>query len=95
MLGLKTNQTMEKDKKFIIEALALAIAVTCGLIIWVNFTLHKKRKDINSIQAYQSFREINLSGVQDSEIFSEEVDCVWVDRLGITNVSFKQNYSNQ
>lgn len=95
MLGLKTNQTMKKDKIYIAEAIALAIAVACGLIIWVNFTLKKKRKEVDSIQAYQSFKSINLSGVPDNEIFSEEVDCVWVDRLGNTNVSFKQKYPIQ
>ena len=94
-MGLKTRKEMKRDKVLIIEAIALAIAVTCGLIIWVNFTLHKKRRDSDSIQAYQSFKGINLSGVPDKEIFSEDVDCVWVDRLGITNVSFKQTYPIQ
>jgi hypothetical protein len=86
---------MEKNKLLIIEAIALAIGVTCGLIIWVNFTLHKRKTNTDSVSAYQSIKGINLSGVPDREIFSEDVDCVWVDRLGITNVSFKQTYSNQ
>lgn len=86
---------MKKDKVFIIEAIALAIAVTCGLIIWVNYTLHKRKLNNDPVSAYQPIKSINLSGVLESEMFSEEIDCVYVDRLGITNVSFKQNYSNQ
>jgi hypothetical protein len=86
---------MKKNKVFIIEAIALAIAVAGGLIIWVNFTLHKRKLLNQPVSAYQSMKSIDLSGVPDNEFFSEEIDCVYVDHLGITNVSFKQKFSNQ
>ncbi len=86
---------MERNKVYIAEAIALAILVAGGLIIWVNYTLHHKKLRNEPVNAYQSFKSVNLSGIPESEIFSEEIDCVYYDRLGNKNVSFKQNFSNQ
>lgn len=41
---------------------------------------------------YQSIKPIDLSGVPESEIFSEEIDTIFYDELGIKNVRFKQTF---
>jgi len=62
-----------------------------GLIIYNVFS--PKRSDYSSVASkYEAIKSVNLSGVPDNEIFSEEIDCVYTDRLGIKNVTFKQDY---
>lgn len=41
---------------------------------------------------YESFKPINLSGVPENEIFSEEIDTIFYDKLGNKNVRFKQTF---
>ena len=41
---------------------------------------------------YQATKPIDLSGVPESEVFSEEVDTIFYDELGIKNVRFKQTF---
>lgn len=42
--------------------------------------------------SYQAIKPIDLSGVPASEVFSEEVDTIFYDELGIKNVRFKQTF---
>lgn len=41
---------------------------------------------------YQAIKPIDLSGVPASEVFSEEIDTIFYDELGIKNVRFKQTF---
>lgn len=41
---------------------------------------------------YESSRAMNLSGVPEDEIFSEQIDTIFYDELGIKNVRFKQTF---
>jgi hypothetical protein len=41
---------------------------------------------------YESSRSINLSGVPEQENFSEQIDTIFIDELGIKNVRFKQTF---
>lgn len=44
---------------------------------------------------YQFLSRVKTYEVPQDEVFSEEVDTIYYDRLGIKNVSFKQNYFRQ
>ncbi len=78
---------MKKIKKII----TIAIVCANGTVIYNVFS-PKKAESTQAYKKYESFKPVNLSGVPEEEIFSEEVDCVYVDRLGIKNVTFKQDY---
>jgi hypothetical protein len=41
---------------------------------------------------YQRSKTINVSGVPEYENFSEEIDTIFYDELGIKNVRFKQTF---
>lgn len=44
---------------------------------------------------YQFLSRVKTYEVPQDEVFSEEVDTIYYDKLGIKNVSFKQNYFRQ
>lgn len=70
----------------------ITIVAICanGLIIYNVFS--PKHTESNQIyNKYEAIKPINVSGVPEDEIFSEEIDCVYTDRLGIKNVTFKKN----
>ena len=80
---------MKKVKK------AIAIAVVCanGLIIYNVFS-PKTNQSNQIISKYEAIKSVNMSGVPEDEIFSEEIDCVYIDQMGIKNVTFKQKNFN-
>lgn len=44
---------------------------------------------------YNFLSRVKTYEVPQDEVFSEEVDTIYYDRLGIKNVSFKQKYFKQ
>lgn len=55
--------------------------------------LHTRPMRREQLQSnYQGIKPIDLSGVPESEIFSEEIDTIFYDELGIKNVRFKQTF---
>ncbi len=44
---------------------------------------------------YNFLSRVKTYEVPQDEVFSEEVDTIYYDRLGIKNVSFKQKYFRQ
>ncbi len=70
----------------IISAIALA---TMALILYMVQTTPTQQIIPNT---YQGRSAVNLSGVPEEENFSEEIDTIFYDELGIKNVRFKQTF---
>jgi hypothetical protein len=56
------------------------------------YKVHQSKPQQTMQSNYQSGKSIDLSGVPESEIFSEEIDTIFYDELGIKNVRFKQTF---
>lgn len=64
-----------------------------GLVMWMMFKPNKAEQSV--ADKYQFLSRVKTYEVPQDEVFSEEVDTIYYDRLGIKNVSFKQNYFRQ
>jgi hypothetical protein len=69
----------------IISVIALATMV---LIVYMT---QKKTPQITPSN-YESFKPIVISGYPENEVFSDEIDTIFYDELGIKNVRFKQTF---
>lgn len=80
---------MKTIKKIII----IALISGNGMLIYNTFSPNKEHSS-QIFGKYESIKPVSLSGVPEEEIFSEEVDCVYIDQMGIKNVTFKQKNFN-
>lgn len=71
----------------------ITITAFSGIFIWVTFS--PRRADQPVYSKYQFLDKVKTYQVEQDEIFSEEVDTIFYDKLGLKNVRFKQNYINQ
>jgi hypothetical protein len=51
----------------------------------------KSSESAINMEEYRPNEPIEFSGIPKEQIFSDEVDSTWVDKLGITHKTFKQN----
>lgn len=73
--------------------ITIAVALANGLIIYNVFS-PKTNQSNQILSKYEAIKSVNMSGVPEDEIFSEEIDCVYIDQMGIKNVTFKQKNFN-
>lgn len=64
-----------------------------GLAMWMIFKPNKAEQSV--ADKYNFLSRVKTYEVPQDEVFSEEVDTIYYDRLGIKNVSFKQKYFKQ
>jgi hypothetical protein len=60
-------------------------------IAYSSLLLMRFSKSETTLDTYRSNETVSLIDIPKEQIFSEEVDSTWVDELGITHKTFKQN----
>lgn len=66
----------------------ISITSLSGLATWITFS--PKRSE-SVADKYSFLQRVQVSQVSQDELFSEEIDTIFYDKLGIKNVRFKQN----
>jgi hypothetical protein len=67
----------------------ISLTSASGLATWVIFNPKKAEQSV--ADKYNFLSRVQSSQVSEDEIFSEEIDTIFYDKLGIKNVRFKQN----
>ncbi len=67
----------------------VAITGCSGVFIWATFSPRKTDEPVYS--KYIFLQRVQTNQVSEEEIFSEEIDTIFYDRLGIKNIRFKKN----
>lgn len=67
----------------------VAITGCSGVFIWATFS--PRRTDEPVYSKYIFLQRVPTNQVSEDEVFSDEIDTIFYDQLGIKNVRFKQN----
>jgi hypothetical protein len=69
----------------------ISLTSASGLATWIIFNPKKVEKPV--YDKYNFLQRVQTNQVSEDEIFSEEIDTIFYDRLGIKNVRFKNNFN--
>ena len=68
-----------KNKRHVVEAIAIAIFLVCMLIVWFNTTLHSKPLKVNE---YEKFRSVSVIAEDTNYIdWEDKFDTSYVDKV--------------
>ncbi len=67
----------------------ISLTSASGLLTWTTFS--PKKIEQNVADKYNFLQRVQTNQVSEDEMFSEEIDTIFYDKLGIKNVRFKQN----
>ncbi len=71
------------------RAVLITITGCSGAFIWATFS--PRRTDEPVYSKYIFLQRVPTNQVSEDEVFSDEIDTIFYDQLGIKNVRFKQN----
>lgn len=67
----------------------IGLTSASGLLTWTTFSPKKIEKHV--AEKYNFLQRVKTNQVSDDEFFSEEIDTIFYDKLGLKNVRFKIN----
>ena len=67
----------------------ISVTSLSGLATWITFSPKKVEQSV--ADKYSFLQRVQTNQVSQDELFSEEIDTIFYDKLGIKNVRFKQN----
>lgn len=74
----------------LIKRIVLVTITGCsGAFIWATFSPRKMEEPVYA--KYIFLQQVQTNQVSEDEIFSEEIDTIFYDRLGIKNIRFKKS----